>query len=573
MISNKTLAYIDDVINKFENGNIMIADDIPFSNKRVIKQVTHYISSKYLDNLKDEFGNEYRFRNIGNAIVDLEFRAKNLDRKNIEAYPDDNDYVFAMILNKEIQKFLKDNQWGEFIDDFQIKKSQYGEVMVKKTRDEVDIVEWNNMYFNPKNINGGVKIEKHSMTPQEIRDMGWEHETEECLKAHEKNKEIWEEVTIYDIEDRFAPSVFDEDGDDEPVLMNVILGEVSDKKYLLFKTELDKSRFMSFSRKKIEGRDFGVGVWEELFEPQIAINQMVIDEQETMSLSGKVLMRTNKKDLPDAKQIINGEMVYLNQDEYLDTVSLMPSGGLAQYQNAINNWFENAQRDQSAFSAVTGEEPKAGTPFAALALQAQQSGSIFNKRRDQDGYNIRDILLEMVLPDLVKKINKEHELTAAYSPVELEIIDQDIKNTVKNKKFKEKVLEGELVTEEFKQQLDLDIDSLITKHGKSRKVRIPKGYITMDKIRKKITWEITDEQTDQQRRLNAITTVLPLLQPNDPQRLQLIDELMQIQGVSPSSFPQQGQPQPQQQSQPQGLASGESATQQTIKEAVPKGQQ
>ena len=40
---------------------------------------------------------------------------------------------------------------------------------------------------------------------------------------------------------------------------------VSNKKYCLYKTELAESRYKHDSRKTVEGRDFGVGVWEELF--------------------------------------------------------------------------------------------------------------------------------------------------------------------------------------------------------------------------------------------------------------------------------------------------------------------
>jgi hypothetical protein len=85
------------------------------------------------------------------------------------------------------------------------------------------------------------------------------------------------------------------------------------------------------------------------------------------------------------------------------------------------------QRDQSAFPGVTGEEEKAGTSFASEALHAAQGGSIFNKRRDQDGYFINDKILKLwVLPFLVKGINAEHELHASYSGAELDKLDEAI---------------------------------------------------------------------------------------------------------------------------------------------------
>ncbi|MEA3429830.1 MAG: hypothetical protein U9R08_01005 [Nanoarchaeota archaeon] len=63
----------------------------------------------------------------------------------------------------------------------------------------------------------------------------------------------------------------------------------------------------------------------------------MIEESEARSLSGKVVMKTNKQNLPDAKAIVNGEMIYLENDEYVEPMSLMPSGGLVQYQASIDN--------------------------------------------------------------------------------------------------------------------------------------------------------------------------------------------------------------------------------------------
>jgi hypothetical protein len=68
----------------YENGTININDDIEFSMRNTCKQITHYILSRYMGKLTDEIGRRRPFRNIGNAIVDLKWRAKNIDRKSIE---------------------------------------------------------------------------------------------------------------------------------------------------------------------------------------------------------------------------------------------------------------------------------------------------------------------------------------------------------------------------------------------------------------------------------------------------------------------------------------------------------
>ena len=78
-------AEIDDHLKEYESGTITISEDIEFSMRHTVRQITHYIMSKYMGGQLDEQERRKPFRNIGNAIVDLEWRAKNIDRKSIEA--------------------------------------------------------------------------------------------------------------------------------------------------------------------------------------------------------------------------------------------------------------------------------------------------------------------------------------------------------------------------------------------------------------------------------------------------------------------------------------------------------
>ena len=86
--------------------------------RQTVRQITHYIMSRYMDggsndNKDPQSGKRRPFRNIGNAIVDLEWRAKNIDRKSIEAHATDGDYLFSMVVNKETQQWMKDNNFGK----------------------------------------------------------------------------------------------------------------------------------------------------------------------------------------------------------------------------------------------------------------------------------------------------------------------------------------------------------------------------------------------------------------------------------------------------------------------------
>jgi hypothetical protein len=548
-------ARIDEHVQQYEQGTITISGDIEFSTYQNVRQITHYILSKYFKKEKSNAPETRRFRNIGNSIVDIEWRAKNIDRKSVEAHATDGDAEFSLIVTKEVQQWMKVNNFGKTIDDYQRKKSEYGSVLLKKTETAdkliIEPVKWENIAVDPRDIRNGMKVEKNYLTLLDIKKKAdvWTEETdgvssiELAIAAAKKQKSSDGEkrVEILDIEGEFEHcDIYPEEEGDEPEndtigLYNVIVAVVGQKRWVLYKTKLTASRFKYDVRKEVEGRDFGMGVWEECFEPQIATNENVLDEREAMSLAGKVFIKTNKKNLPTAAAMVNGEVIDLEADEFFDTVSLAPKT-LPQFQNIVDAWFQNMQRDQSAYPGVSGEEPKASTPALSLQLQAAQGGSIFNKRRDQDAYCLLEVIMDWVVPFNIKQINKQHVLTASYSPRELEKVDEGIRNWYETRNVVHHVLSDTLVTPEMQAGFRAEADAKLQRQGSNRTLKIPKGYITLERIQKKVRFDITNEMEDSQRRLNALATTLSQMEPTDPERRPIIQEMMEVAGISAASF-------------------------------------
>jgi hypothetical protein len=557
-------AEIDDHLKEYESGTITISEDIEFSMRQTVRQITRYIMSKYMGGQNDEQGRRKPFRNIGNAIVDLEWRAKNIDRKSIEAEETDGDYIFSLIVNKEVQQWMKVNNFGKTIDDYQRKKSEYGSGLLKKTETATELliepVKWEHTAVDPRDITNGTKIEKNYLSPLELKAKKgvWTEQTDGELSidmvieaAQKLRKSTCENrIEVLDIEGQFEKCVLYEtaegaDDDDTIGLYNVIVAVVKNKKYCLYKTELTESRFKHFKRKETEGCDFGVGVWQEIFEPQIWTNEAVIAEKVAMDLAGKVALKTNKKDLPSGAALLDGEVIELDDGQFLESLQLMPSA-LPGFQNQVDNWFANMQRDQSAYPGVTGEEPKASTPFQSLALQASQSGSIFNKRRDQDGYDILEVLIDWVIPFIIKKINNKHTLTASYSSGELQQLDQAIVADHANNSAKQAILSvdasGPLHQPLIPSPISKEVFASqkqqgLSQRGNKRDLYVPKGYITLAKVKQKLRFNITDEMQDSQRELNGLATTLQSLAPGDPERTAIIQRMMELSGSAPASYP------------------------------------
>lgn len=574
-------AEIDNHVKLHDTGTVTIAEDIQYSVRRRVKQITHYILSRYDDGRpdnKDAINRRRPFQNIGNAIVDLEWRAKNIDRASIQYDSVDGDIGWALIVNRELQQYMQDEDFGRFIDNHQRKKSEYGNVMLKRHFDEdgdleIEVCQWTNLAINPRNIKKGVKLEKHELSPMELRRRSniWDsEEIERVIEDHKKLRSEGRDIEIWDIEGEF-PKYFFNDIEDksQTALYMVKLAVLNEKKYLLHQEEIKESNFKFFKRKAIEGIDWGLGVWEEIIEDQIWTNDAIISQKFAMDLAGKVVIKTNiDSNIPSASSLLDGEIISMEDGQFFEPVNLS-SSALPLWGEVMDRWFLNMQRGQSAFGSMTGEgADKAGVPFAAQALQASQAGSIFNKRRDDDGYDLAEVIIDWVMPYLVKKINREHKLTASYSPKELRWIDEIIKTEKHNQAVKDMLGGGPLYTPEDQANLLSETDQWLQKHGSTRTIEIPKGFFTLEKIKTKGRFNITNEQQDGQRKLNALATQLQSMAPTDPLRQDIIKAMMEVQGISPASFFEVGQA-----ATPQtGATPTVPKPNQTIQNALPEGQ-
>lgn len=589
MEHSKLFSRVDDFMSYFENGFVTVAEGISFSTRQQIREIIYYGLSKYMTGQNDEFGRRLPFRNVGNFAVDLEWRAVNIDRKNIVATEKDGDWVFALVLNKELQQAMIDTNYGRVIDDYQLKKAAFGNVLVKTTEKDKeffqDTVQWNNMSVDQYDIGGGMKVEKSYPSVLDLEKMrkvwNYDNNIDEFIAQAKKYDNSGQysdtqnaqtgiddgRLEILDVEGEFSvEDVYeDEDGKEGDIkLYNCIIGVVSDKKYLLYVKQIEKSRFDFDSRRVVEGRSWAMGVWEEVTEPQIWINQATIGEKEAMDIAGKVVVRTSKKGLPNALVMRNGELIEMGNEEKFETIQLTPAS-INKYAPMISNWLSDLQRNQSAYAGITGENPTAGTPFSSLVLQSAQASSIFNKRRDQDGYFITSKLLPRLIEWMCKRISKSHKLYASYSYTELQRLDKAIADAKLPSMIFDNIdvlISGEKGLEEIQQES-------ITKMkegGNNRELFIPAGYLTPEKINKKTYFNITGELTDDQKKVNLLMSVLQTLPPGDPGRIEIISELMNLGGTSPASY-NLGIP------AEAGTAPKQTATAQMLQAALPQGQQ
>jgi len=146
-----------------------------------------------------------------------------------------------------------------------------------------------------------------------------------------------------------------------------------------------------------------------------------------------------------------------------------------------------------------------GTPFRSLATLANAAKSAFKSIRDRIGSGIENILLNNILPDVVKGWNREELMEIAEDESDVSIYD----DSIKRKMAIDAMLSGQLVDQNALNQISEQVDSSMTRIG--RKILIPKGYFNFDYG---IKFNITGENFDKQQQNDAMFNALNMVQQN-----------------------------------------------------------
>lgn len=571
----KLFAEVQGIVGGYPNLEIEITKGLKFNLSETLRTITFYSNSKYLGGQKDELGRDKPFNNINIFRVNVAYRATDLDLKDIQIVADDitdtENQIKAMILSKEAYKWGKNNGLSEFLNDLGYTRAKYGDVLVKKSINddkdiELSVCAWKNMTVDPTNIDDSIIIEKHYFKAHELAEKQdvWDNVID-VLKLSKKTKE---DIEVLEVHGKFPEAIDPEsDSDDEYTYVGkkYLIAMVGNEMFLLYSETEDESPYRHLSWRKEEGRDFGVGIIEDGFEAQVWTNDATIAEKNAMELAGKVILKTNSKKvgsniLTDAD---NGRIFELEDGKDITPINLMPTA-LPKYAELIQRWDNQYERVSSTFNAITGEQMPSGTPYRQTAILNQEAGSLFDQRREEAGIFISEIYMDWILPYLIKKLNKEHILTAEWSGEELQIIDEGFSNYRKGRKLVEAVLNRQEVSQEMLDQEGSAYANEVKNLKNVRSIPIPKDYFKDFEC--SVSVVITNEMRNKSAILESLSNILAQVGSNpamlqDPILSKIFGSIIEISGVpiSPSALirPQQQAQQAMQQGQaqnPQALA-------------------
>lgn len=570
MENYKIFEEIDTLRNIYETEELEKIVGLKRSQYQVIKMCEYYSASRYLGYYlgnKDKRGKSVPFYNIVNYRVSLAKTATDLDIKDIQIVSDNPKHqVQSMLLNRETYEWMKESEFAIALNKMGSKRPKYGGYLIKKCYNKegelkIDVVDWTKVITNQSNILGGAIIERHSMTPVEIKNKErvWEN-TVEVLKANKKikNKDKSSNIDIYEVLGEFPECVYKnaigetETEKDEYIysLQKYFIAELDGKKFIMYADKLtgvmtDYYEYLSWED---QSADLGRGVIEDTEEAQVWTNDSVINEKNVMELAGKVFVKTNSKKIAEnVDEVDNGKIFALEDGKDMTPFSMMPSA-IGQFQNQLDKWKAQANDATNSYNATTGEQPPSGTPYSQTVLLNQVATKPFDYKREEWGVHLTKVFGNWVIPYLIKKISKEHILVSEFSDTELDLIDESFANKNTNGVIKEELLRGNVVSQIQAEDVKSSYLQHIKKLGKKRYIEVPKDYFR--DIDSKVTVITTGEQKNKAVVLQSLSTILQTViqsyNPNtgkfgvleDPKLAKIFSEIIELtgSGISPISL-------------------------------------
>jgi hypothetical protein len=581
-------------IKRNYDTNIQIVPGLFFRQKDIIKNIEFYGNSRYLNGQTDELGREKPFYNILNGICEVENAAKDIDTKDITATSDDGDhYVQSFLLTKDVYQWMKETNFAKTLNDMRDNHTRYGSLLVKKCYDadgslKLELPEWKNVITDQVDIINNPIVEIHYMTATEIMDKS---EWKNIQQAIENNKEDGKNkfnsrIPVYEVRGRFPLAFYKEIDGSTPskkdemtfsfqlyYLAGLASDEVDSQVSALNNSQFSdhltplywendiEQEYKYLARKRKSGRSFGTGVFEEGESAQVWTNDVVLKQQRAMEYTTKVVAQTASKKLKGRNmltEVDDGQILEHEDGKPIEPITLLPSGGLSQYQNLIYQWFAQFEQATSAYAMQRGEVTTKNFRLQSLALQ--QSGAVFQDLQEDLGIFITEIFNDWIMPYLAKQFNKQHILAHDFSMEELKEIDHNFSVNTANQQAAEKLLSGELVTAEDYEAFLKSADDSIKKTQGKRFLDIPKNYYK--DLQTKVTINVTGEAKNKAQALESLTNIMMIYVKNpaavqDPVLMQLFMKIVELSGagISPvtlmASIQEQAKKAQEQQGQPQ----------------------
>lgn len=452
------LEKVHSIVRKAEinylQGQTRLGKYVNWSMHNTIERIDAYLNSKHISGEVDSLGREKPFFDISTAIVNIWYRATDIDRKDIKFVPTNNEsVVLAFVANIILQNWMNDNRFGQFLNTWGRSLARYGSSIPKfvEKADKLvpSIVPWNRYIADPVQFDALPRIEKLYMTPAQLRKMTQydqdavdslieKHQTRRTLDKQQKDI-MSEFVEVYEVHGDLDMRLLD----DEPDLslpnkdikytqqMHVISyvqegGKDTYDDFTLYKGREAKDPYMITHLIEEDGRTLAIGAVEHAFEAQWQQNHSVKNMKDTLDLASRLIFQTADTNFVGRNvltAIETGDVLIHADAKPLERVA-NDNPSIAALQNYGAMWQTIAQEITATPDALRGKQPPANTPYGTTALLTENSNSLFELMTQNKGLALEDMLRTFVIPYIKKQLKNKKQVAAILDQNGLQQIDQ-----------------------------------------------------------------------------------------------------------------------------------------------------
>lgn len=568
-----------------------------------IKLSTLYKNSQFATGNNQSQRDGKPFKNIVRPILNLRYRAEDIDVKDILLYVDDPEEYHLSFLVKKYHDdvFIQEHDLDTYLDELKESKIDFGGGLSKKINGpKPEVVPLESLAFcDQTDLMSGPLGIKHFFSPNQLMDMkavGWGEKSNGAtisledlitISRQEKRKDSQgghavktpgKYIEVYEVHGNMPESFLDDEADPyEPKYVNQIQIVAFYKNIegiaegvTLFRKKEAKSPFKLIQSDKIYGRALGYGGVEELFDAQVWTNYSEIQIKDMLDAASKIILRTTDPAL--AQRHPSG----LKNMDNLEVVEHAPNTELAQmdtqprniqlFNQSVNEWWTHAQTMGGATDALLGQTPPSGTPFRLENLTTQQGQGLHSYRRGKFAKHIEEIYKDWIIPEIAKRIVSGSKFLSDLSLEEMQYVADCLVRNAAKKYEDDLVLSGQpidpAVTEAYKQKVR---EEFMNK-GSKWFIEILKDEFKGKPLRVKVN--VAGKQKDLQAMTDKIGNVMRFLfstyNPQtggfaaleDPKMAKLLNQIFEYSGLDPIDIgyakPKElMQPQQMQQQQPQ----------------------
>lgn len=593
---NETQNNVAELVRKnesdFINGTTTISKYVDFSLSENLDKIDAYLNSKHVSGSTDSMGRDKPFFNICTAAVNIWYRATDLDRKNIKIKPSKKkEVVEAFLATIHLQKWMRESNFGVFLNEWGRTLARYGSAVVKFIESEgklhSTVVPWNRLIVDPIDFDNDVVIEILELTPAQLKKRkGYDQDIVQKLIDTKTTRETTGKfkkdtksnfIKLYEVHGEMPLSYLTgkEKDEKEYVQQMHIISYVAGKEkgtyddFCLYKGKEEKNPYMITHLIKEDGRTLAIGAVENLFEAQWMLNHTSKQIKDQLDLASKLIFQTSDGNFvgQNALNSIETGDILIHQANQPLTQLANTSHDISSLQNFGQQWKVLATEINGISESMMGKSAPSGTAWRQVEALLNEAHSLFELMTENKGLDLENMLRTYVLPYLKKKLNTskeveatldEHDinkLNAMYIPAE--VIRRDNEQIIKS------ILRGEVASNIDPIAEEQKILQQLSGEGNERFFK-PSDIedTTWKEVFKDLEWklevDITGEQRDNQNDMQTLSTIFQTIASNpmvlqDPNAKMLFNKILTHTGtVSPLEIAQIKTPVAPMQNQMQG---------------------